>query len=464
MYTLEDTVFAIATPFGAGRTIVRVTGPRALDIVNQLLTEPIAEPQQRLFAASLQVTPDLSVGANIYLFRQGQSYTGQTLLEIHLTSNSSLTEALIATLQQAGARDAGPGEFTARAYLNGKIDLAQAEAVNEIIAATNTHQLAAAEKLLSGKLAGKVQRIQSILLELLSLLEAGLDFSQEDTELIDAEQAAERLRAAREQLVRLVQDECQDEALMHLPSVGIAGASNAGKSSLFNALLKRERSIISSQLNTTRDVLSDTLQLMHHQCVLFDCAGLLTGPSDILQDLAQAAALESLSHCSLVLFCVDISKTDWQEDLCAFTQLGNPAVILIATQQDKLRDEALDQREEKLTALFAKPPLSVSSQTGHNLTALTSRLEQELQRVHAAGSSPLQGPGVENTPFLTLRHRQSLTEAIDSIDAAIQELELNQGEIAAMMIRAACQALGDIEQHIDEAVLDRIFSQFCIGK
>jgi len=464
MYTLEDTVFAVATPYGPGRSILRITGPKAFDIVNQLLAEPISVQQNGLISATLVLAPDLYVEAHLYLFFQRQSYTGQTLLEIHLLSNPSLTEALIAALQQAGARDAGPGEFTARAYLNGKIDLAQAEAVNEIIAATNSHQLTAAEKLLSGTLASKTRAAQSALLDLLGLLEATLDFSQEDIELISAEQATDRLRSIRDQLARLVQEECQDEALIHLPSVGIAGSPNAGKSSLFNALLKRDRSIISSQQHTTRDVLSGTLVLPHTQCVLFDCAGLCPDPTEILQQLAQEAALESLRHCALVLFCVDISRSNWQQDLAAFRQLPKQSVMLLATKSDGVEDQETAQRQTSLSRRFGQPPLLISSRTGHNLSVLTDKLERILQQLSHPGQRSLQGPDLQDTPFLTLRHRQALTEAIDNIAAAMHELSLGHEEVATMMMRAAVQALGDIEQHIDDKVLDRIFAQFCIGK
>jgi tRNA modification GTPase len=464
MYTLEDTVFAVATPFGPGRCILRVTGPRALDIVNGLLAEPICKQQNGLIATTLMLAPDLCVEASLYLFFQKQSYTGQTLLEIHLQSNPSLTEALIIRLQQAGARDAGPGEFTARAYLNGKIDLAQAEAVNEIIAATNSHQLTAAEKLLSGKLASKTSAAQSALLDLLGLLEATLDFSQEDIELISTEQAIDKLMNIRGQLAGLVQEECQDEALIHLPSVGIAGSPNAGKSSLFNALLKRDRSITSSQQNTTRDVLSDTMALAHTQCVLFDCAGLCFDPEEILQQLAQEAALESLRHCNLVLFCVDVSKGKWQEDLAVFQNLTDQTVMLLATKSDGLGDHEAGSRQTSLAALFGRPPLLISSRTSFNLTALTDRLEQTLQQLSQPSRSGSQGPDLQDTPFLTLRHRQALAEAIDNIDLASHELNLAHDEVATMMMRAAIQALGDIEQHIDDTVLDRIFAQFCIGK
>ena len=183
-----------------------------------------------------------------------------------------------------------------------------------------------------------------------------------------------------------------------------------------------------------------------------------------LQQLAQQAALESLCHCSLVLFCADVSKTDWQEDLAAFKQLTNQAVVLIATKSDRLQAHELGHQQSALAALFGRSPLLISSQTGHNLTSLIDQLEHALQHIHAPGLANSQRPDLENTPFLTLRHRQALTEALDSIDAAVHELELAHDEVAAMMIRAAFQALGDIEQHIDDEVLDRIFSQFCIGK
>ena len=170
MYELKDTIVAISSPPLGERTIVRISGPNTLGILQQIFDTPIAEEKKvSVIAGSVAIDDELEVDATLYLFFSPHSYTGETVAEIHLYTNSSITEALLKDLLSKGLRLAGPGEFTARAYLNGKLDLAQAEAVNEIIVSSNRFQLAAAEKLLSGRLAETTEKIRSELLDCLKI-------------------------------------------------------------------------------------------------------------------------------------------------------------------------------------------------------------------------------------------------------------------------------------------------------
>src|SRR4030042_168477 len=194
MYELKDTIVAISSPPLGERAIVRISGPNTLGILQQIFDSPISkEKKGGVIAGSVAVDTELRIDAQLYLFFAPYSYTGETLAEIHLYTNSSVTGALLESLLNKGLRMAGPGEFTARAYLNGKIDLAQAEAVNEIIVSSNRFQLAAAEKLLSGKLAETTEKIRSELMDFLRLMEAGLDFSGEDIELDAGEKTVQKL-------------------------------------------------------------------------------------------------------------------------------------------------------------------------------------------------------------------------------------------------------------------------------
>ncbi len=275
MYELNDTIVAVSSPTWDKKVIVRITGPNTIDKVEQVFSPKIPRGKRGLIRGSVAIDDELKIDAKLYLFLAPNSYTGETLAEIHIHTNSAVTEVFMASLLAKGLRMAGPGEFTARAYLNGKIDLAQAEAVNEIITSSNKFQLAAAEKLLSGRLAETTEKIRSELMDCLSLIEAGLDFSGEDIEFISRPEAVERLVGIRGELEQLLSGNISYESVIDLPAVGIAGAPNAGKSSLLNKLLGRERSIVSEQRKTTRDVLTGLLTLRHCRCVLFDCAGLM---------------------------------------------------------------------------------------------------------------------------------------------------------------------------------------------
>ena len=413
-----------------------------------------------ILSGSVAVDEELQIDARLYVFQAPHSYTGDDIAEIHTYTNPAVTEALIGNLLKRGLRAARPGEFTARAYLNGKLDLAQAEAVNEIIVSSNEYQLAAAEKMLEGRLGETTAKLRESLMELLSLIEAGLDFSDEDIEFIARPEAVKKLIAIKDQLRLLLSDSIGLESLIDLPAVGIAGAPNAGKSSLLNALLGRERSIVSHRHKTTRDVLTGVCTLAHCRCVLFDCAGLLMQPEGILDELAQQAATEALRNSTVVMFCVDASKTDWSQD-AGIRKLIEPKILLpVATKCDLVSERILAERLAAMNELFAVDFLPTSAQTGAGMDLLRKAIDGKLtERFDVPRASAV---------ALTARHKQTVSEAMAHVGEAADELKAGNDEVAAMMLRAAYQAVSDIEQpaaaRIDEQILGRIFNRFCIGK
>ena len=477
MYELNDTIVAVSSPTSAHRVIVRITGPDTVHKCRQIFSLPVAAGPA-LYHGRLVIDPELSVDAQLYLFLAPHSYTGQDVAEIHVYTNPSVIEALMGNLLGKGPgqpdaksslgtplRMAGPGEFTARAYLSGKIDLAQAEAVNEIIVTSNKFQLAAAEKLLTGRLAQAIAQVRTQLMHCLSLIEAGLDFSGEDIEFVTCPQAVRTLYGVKSQLQKLLSGSISYEAVIDLPSVGIAGAPNAGKSTLLNKLLGTSRSIVSEQRKTTRDVLMGLLTLAHCRCVIFDCAGLMPNPHGILDELAQQAAVESLQNSSVVVFCVDISNEDWSEDLLIRDLIKPQILIPVATKSDLLLEEMLVNRIAELNKLFAAEFLPTSAETGIGVEPLRDRIDRQLIEL-ALGTGCDAGLAERASGVaLTARHRQAVTDAIENIEESIDELKAGNDEVAAMMLRTGYQALSNIEQqHVDEQILDRIFSRFCIGK
>jgi len=466
MYELHDTIVAVSSPTSDRRVIVRITGPKTVEVCRQIFRPPIESQSgdggasPTLLSGSLTIDEELKIDAQLYLFIAPHSYTGDDVAEIHAYTNSAVTEALVSNLLEGGLRIAEPGEFTARAYLNGKLDLAQAEAVNEIIVSSNEYQLAAAEKLLDGRLGETTAKLLAGLMDLLSLIEAGLDFSGEDIEFIARDEAVKRLATIKEKLEQLLSGSIRYESVIDLPSVGIAGAPNAGKSSLLNKLLGKERSIVSHQNKTTRDVLTGLCNLPHCRCVLFDCAGLLMGAEDILDELAQQAAVEALRNSSIVIFCVDISKTEWSED-AAIRKLIEPKILVpVATKCDSVPEQILPDRLAGLNESFGTDFLSTSAQTGAGIELLRQTIDGKLTE---KSDVPRAAPVV-----LTARHRKAVTEAIDHVSESVDELNGRHDEVAAMILRAAWQAVSDIEQpgaaHIEEQILGQIFSRFCVGK
>ena len=330
-YDLKNTIVAVSSPSSKQRVIVRITGPDTFEICRRIFRKQAGQndpgDQRRILSGVVAIEGDHEIEATLYTFPSPHSYTGDDVAEIHIYSNLSVTQALVTNLLERGLRLAEPGEFTARAYLNGRMDLSQAEAVNEIIVCSNRFQLDAAEKLLSGRLSQTTALIGSKMLDCLSLIEAGLDFSGEDIEFITKEQAIERLGDINKQLDKMLAGSIRFESVIDLPAAAIAGAPNAGKSSLVNKLLGAERSIVSHEYKTTRDVLTGLLNLEHCNCVLFDCAGLLTNPENILDQLAQQAAIEAIRNSAVVVFCVDISKERWSEDF-QIRRLLNPKILI----------------------------------------------------------------------------------------------------------------------------------------
>jgi tRNA modification GTPase len=484
MYELRDTIVAVSSPSCDKRVIIRITGPDTVETCKQIFISPITKNKSGIVCGSVSVDDELSIEAQLYLFFAPGSYTGEDIAEIHIETNAAVTEVLIDGLLGRGLRMAGPGEFTARAYLNGKIDLAQAEAVNEIIVSSNAFQLDAAEKLLSGRLSETTVKVRSAMVDCLSLIEAGLDFSAEDIEPESGAEVIERLLGVKGQLKELLSGSIRYESLIDLPAVGISGAANAGKSNLLNKLLGKERSIVSHRRKTTRDVLSAAYSLAHCRCVLFDCAGLMIRPEDVLDELSQQAAVEALRNSAVVVFCIDISKADFSEDISIFrmlksedraSELCSPlsAMIAVATKCDLVSERLLSSRLAELNELFGSELLAISSETGAGLEVLRETIDGKILEMEPSfATSTTSGipfsESFESSVALTARHKQAVTEATENVGESIGELKAGNDEVAAMILRAAYQAVSGIESaaggHIDEQILEQIFSRFCIGK
>ncbi|HSV26922.1 MAG TPA: GTPase, partial [Sedimentisphaerales bacterium] len=375
------------------------------------------------------------------------SYTGDDVAELHLTTNQAVAALVLQKAVEAGARLAGPGEFTARAYFNGKLDLAQAEAVAEIIAAGNRTHLAAAERLLEGRLSAAVADIRSEMLELMSLIEAGLDFSEEGIDFITSECAAARMRKLADSLHELLAGSIRCEAMLDMPAVAICGPANAGKSSLLNALLGRERAIVSDQPATTRDVLKDVLRLDGIDCVIFDCAGLSDEPHGIIDKLAQAAARKAVASAAIVILCLDGARDDHSREERLFSMVYPAETIRVVTKSDL----ASDGRK------LPDAACATSARTGDGIEQLRQLVAARLKTRKALENS--------SQAALTLRHATSVRSAIDDLARALQEIVQGSMETASMFLRSAWNSLAPIESEpIDDAILGQIFSRFCIGK
>jgi tRNA modification GTPase len=464
MININDTIGAVSTsaiPVGsAGRTIIRLSGPGAFSTVQDLLTEPLGLAGSRVVDCKLCVSKGLAVNGRLYSFIAPASYTGQDLCEIHIEAGAAIVKALLNRIYKQ-VRPAGPGEFTQRAYLNGKLDLTQAEAVAQIVSGANAAQLQAAQVLLQGRFTETIHHVREGLLDLLGRLEAGLDFSEEAIEFVTRQDAGAIVKALRQRLSDLLASSVECERMIDLDAVGLAGLPNAGKSSLLNALLGRVRSIVSQTEATTRDVLTGVLALESTDCVVFDCAGLLNEARQqtLVDRMAHQASVEALRQAALVVFCVDSTKTDTAEDAEMLRRIGAESVIHVATKADRVSAAESAATLARLNDTFAAQFLAVSAQSGQGLETLKKTIQLRLLTLRAGDA--------EHQDRLTIneRHRLRLQEAVDTLAECAAEIDAESTEIAAMLLRQAVETLGGLErENIDETILDRIFSRFCIGK
>jgi len=464
MYDINDTITAVSSPStGTGavaKSIIRMSGPQALEILTEMFQPEGKITKRGIVNGKIRIDDELEIEATVYAFFGPNSYTGQDLIEIHVFAAEVVVQRILGRLLET-ARLAGPGEFTLRAYLNGKMDLSQAEAVAEVVTGSNKFQLAAAQKLLAGRLCETVSLVRHELLDIMSLIEVGIDFSAEDIEFVTRQKAIETMGRIRRHLEQLLAGSIRCEEMIDVPAVGLAGAPNAGKSSLLNALLGTDRSIVSGQQATTRDVLTGLLELESCNCVMFDCAGLgrRAGRTGVLDSLAQEAAVEALNNAQLVLLCVDVAGDDYNEDIAIRDMLQSSELVLVATKCDLLGAEQLSRKTAQLNKLFGAEFIVTSTVSGEGLGDLRRLINDSIVRLRACSAESA------DRIAITQRHCRVVREAVKSLVDAAEEVDRGNDEIAAMLLRAAYEELAGLEREdIDEAILERIFSRFCIGK
>ena len=426
---LNDTIVALSSaPGAAARAVVRMTGPGATRILGGLAPgfdlDPIARRQ--VVSANIPL-PNLASAwpADIFLLRAPTTYTGQDLVEFHVVSCPPLVDLLIAELLRLGARAALAGEFTMRAFLAGKLDLTRAEAVHAVIEAGSAVELKQALTQLAGGVADPLALLREDLLNLLADVEAGLDFTEEDLQFVENAELLRRLTKGLAQ-VTLVSKQLRDRAVSG-PAfrVVLAGPANAGKSSLFNALLNRDAVLVGPEAGTTRDYVEADLALDGVVARLVDTAGL--GESrDSLDLRAQELGRSQTAAADLVLWCGEEAPI---------------GAIRLSTKCDLDPASAFGMR--------------VSSVTGEGLASLRNAIrDRAAQRVHSALAPSLS------------RCRQHVAACLTHLRRAHHcVLEGDPAEIVAVEIRVALDELGAMvgAVHTDD-LLDRIFSRFCVGK
>ena len=449
-----DTIAAIATAPGVGATaIVRLSGSGSLQAAARVFepATPLIGATKRLVLDGVVRLPALRVGipASVYVFRAPRSYTGEDVVELHLPGAPALVEAVLAALlelEQPWVRQAAPGEMTRRAFENGRLDLAEVEAVAALIAATGEDDRRAALATLSGGLSRAVEQVRADLLDLLALVEAELDFVEEEIDLTPDESLIERLGSARAALQVLAVRTDASRGRAALPLALLVGRPGAGKSTLFNALLGAEAAVVTGEPGTTRDRNEHVLAGAHTRLRLADVAG-LAAASTPLERRAQELVAGMIEEADLVLVVHDTPAPD-----------AELAELLLAIEAERLvfiRSKC-DLDFDAAGSTTGEAQLRTSGKTGEGIAAL-----RELLLVRAA--RPDSGAG--GRALVAGAHTQeSLASALEALREAGAAIPAGR-ELVAEETRAAIDALGEVlGLRVTEEVLDRIFSQFCIGK
>lgn len=443
---MTETIFAPATaPGRAALAVVRLSGPDAGAALTALAGR-LPAPRQ----ASLRRLRDAAGGlideALILWFPAPASYTGEDCAELHLHGGQAVVEAVVEALAARGLRLADPGEFTRRAFQNGRLDLAQAEAVADLIDAETSAQARQALDQLGGGLSRRYETWRELLIESLAVLEAAVDFPDEDL----PEDVAARARPPLSDLLGALQaalvDADRGRRVREGFRIALVGAPNAGKSSLLNALVGRDAAIVTATPGTTRDVIEVPLVLSGYKVLLADTAGVrITAEAIEAEGVRRARAWAE--DADLRLWVVDGSGSDghWREA----ADLARPGDLLVLNKNDLAQGD--DRGAASASAEIESLSLSVISQA--DVSALRAWLAA---RVVAALS------GAEFPAATRLRHAESLSEAAERVQRALAQPE---PELAAEDVRLAARALERVSGRVDpEAVLDRVFSSFCIGK
>lgn len=438
-----ETVAAIATPFGEGAiAVVRITGPRAVAVADVVTGGAAgkAEVRRAVRAAFWDAGGEFDDGL-VTVFRGPASYTGEDVVEMSGHGGVLAAGRLLRAVLGAGAEMAGPGEFTRRAFLNGKMDLTQAEAVMDVIRARTDLALRAAREQLEGRLGGAVRALQDELLGALAHVEAYIDFPEEDIGPETGAALEARIGAVAEGVEGLVRTAERGRILREGWPVVLVGAPNAGKSSLLNALLGRDRAIVSATPGTTRDTLEEMLDIRGVPVRVVDTAGLRDAP-DPVEAEGVARTRAAMEGAALVLRVCDVSEP----------AAGLPGV----GASDLVLANKCDLPEHPSWA--GVDALRVSARTGKGLEALESAIAD---RAWSGGA----GAGV-GMMAINVRHRALLERAVAALVEAREGLAAARPpELVAEALRAGLDALGEIVGRTDvEDLLGRIFSTFCIGK
>ncbi len=442
---LSDTIVALSTPPGrSGIGVVRLSGEQAVRIAQRILRIPVKLLARQATLAELAGEQGEVVDQVIVTyFATPRSYTAEDLVEISCHGSPIVLRYCVERAVAAGARIAEPGEFTLRAYLKGRIDLPQAEAVRDLIDATTLYQARIAAQQVEGSVSRRIKPIKEQLLDLIALLEAGIDFAEDDISVAPPEEILRRLNPIEQAIAKLLSSFAFGKLVHSGFTLAIVGRPNTGKSSLFNRLLEQDRAIVTEIPGTTRDLVSETASIGGIPVKLVDTAGIRTG-QDQVENLGIERSFQAMADADLVLVVLDLSRPVTGEDRALLEKAKQQnRCLVVGNKSDLPQTAAIDQ-----------PYTAVSALTGAGIEELREQIR------------PQAGEEQESGFITSIRHAQLLREALEALRQARKATEFGiPHEMLLLDLYAALRPIDAVTGATTaDDILNRIFSTFCIGK
>lgn len=459
----QDTICALATANGIGAIgIIRVSGERSFEIVNKIFEGKNLEnvDSHTVHYGFIKEENEVIDEVMVSIFQAPKTFTTENSVEISFHGSPYIAKKILEVLIKNGARMAKAGEFTMRAFMNGRIDLSQAESIADLIASDNEASRKVALNQLKGGISKEISFLRSDLLNFTSLIELELDFAEEDVEFADRTALNQLLNRIEVKLISLIDSFQYGNAIKNGTAVAIIGKPNAGKSTLLNALLKEERAIVSSIAGTTRDTIEEILHIKGNAFRLIDTAG-LRETEDEIEAIGVKKAKEKVDTADILVYLADASTTDFSDDIAMIKSLlrDDLKLIICATKID----EVLPTKYDLVELVFRKEIASefdfikISAVENQNIQDLKNELSSFVEHMKSEEG---------NVVITNQRHFEALNKSLDSV-RKVEEAVSSQitTELLAYELRNALEYLGEISgEFSNDEVLGNIFSKFCIGK
>jgi len=451
----QDTIIALSTPTGEGAIgVIRLSGPEAITLVNQVFhgKNLLEQPSHTLHYGTIRQQSKILDEVVVSLYVAPNSFTKENIVEISCHGSSYIIQQIIELFIGLGTRLAKPGEFTQRAYLNGQYDLAQAEAIAELIAADSEAAHRAAMYQMRGGFSEEIHQLREQLVRFASLIELELDFSEEDVEFANREELKELVQTILSKTQRLIQSFSIGNVIKNGVPTVIAGKPNVGKSTLLNALLNEEKAIVSDIPGTTRDVIEDEITIEGVRFRFIDTAG-IRETTDTVEAIGVQRTHEKMKQAALILYLFDLengSLDEITEEMSSLEKLDIP-LIKVGNKLDQAQNQLVQALQDTNNVLF------ISASTGLQMDELQQKLISTLQlnQIHN-----------QSTIVTNIRHYESLKKAYVSLEQVVSGIDNGiTHDFLAQDMRYSLYALGEITGDItNDELLGTIFSKFCIGK